>query len=73
MYDAMSISITKWLGIITWPMLISTIQVGGHHYEEHLTLCFTLGKTTVTSIDEKIGFSVVLRLMEQLYLRSHTK
>ena len=50
----MSISITKWVGIIMWPMLISAIQVGEHHYKEHLTFCFTLGKIAVIAIDDKI-------------------
>ena len=48
----MSISITKRVDIITWPMLISAIQVGGHHYEEHLTFLFTLGKTAATLFEE---------------------
>ena len=30
------------------------IQVGGHYYIEHMTLCFALGKTIVTTIDDKV-------------------
>ena len=44
-YDAIPIFETRWVGIITWPMSISAIKVGGHHEVEHLTFCFTLGKT----------------------------
>ena len=63
----MSISIMKYVGIVTWPMMISAIQVGRHHYEEHLTFSFILGKIAIIAIDDKIWFSVVPCLKEQHY------